>query len=633
MHYFKYRWTVSACALLGAAVLALTPAAAVYGATFPRTAGVSGVMLQKPVWPYDTGVLSESGIVMDLDSGAVLYGQRIHMQEAPASITKLLTALVVLENASLDERVVYSHDAVYNVEGGSGNKYSLDEGDELSVEDALYLLLLASSNQSANALAEHVGGSREGFVKMMNRKAKELGCEDSHFANPSGLNDDTQLTSAYDMALIGKAAYSNEKLLEIGSATSHKIAPTKNYPSGPTVKMEHKLLITEDETSPEYYPYAVAGKTGYTSIAGQTLVTYAVKEDRRLIAVTMKSTARTHYSDTIALLNFGFNQFKNVKIAEFEKDMLTGDAPVELGGDMYEPADLSIDENAVATVPVDAELSDADRVVLTGADMPEEAPVGAAAYLRYEYDDRVIGGVFVESESKAVAATAPSEPETAETVTEPETEAAGGVGQVFHEFVSGIEEGMHSVGRTIRYGIRDISEMTSGLPKNVLYGVVGGLAVCLAVLYYTVSSGLQARKAERELEGRRERRKKRLRELGVSEEEFASMVDARWGESAEAARAAEAAAAEVAAADAVNLVPENVEDLDSANTAEFAKIRVDAGTEEKAPEKTAKTPEKPQADPVPDPEAETGVREPVRKPRSRRKPGTGPKAEENLQKD
>ena len=117
MHLFKYRWTASVCAILGAAVLALTPAAAAYGAPLPRTAEAYGVMLRRPVWPYDTGVLSESGIVMDLDSGAVLYGQRIHMQEAPASITKLLTALVVLENAALDEQVVFSHDAVYNVEG------------------------------------------------------------------------------------------------------------------------------------------------------------------------------------------------------------------------------------------------------------------------------------------------------------------------------------------------------------------------------------------------------------------------------------------------------------------------------------------------------------------------------------
>ena len=245
-----------------------------------------------------------------------LFGQNIHVQKAPASITKILTALVVIENSSLDDTITFSHDAVYNVEDGSGNKNSIEEGDTLSVRDCLYLLLMRSSNQAANALAEHVGGSRDGFVKMMNEKTAELGCENSHFANPSGLNDDTQLTSVYDMALIASAAYKNDTLLTISKDKSYRLPATKNNPDGVTIQPEHKLLITTDTESPNYYPYAVAGKTGYTSIAGQTLVTYAIKDDRRQIAVTMKSTQATHYQDTIALLDFGFLRFKNVNISE-----------------------------------------------------------------------------------------------------------------------------------------------------------------------------------------------------------------------------------------------------------------------------------------------------------------------------
>ena len=150
----------------------------------------------KPDWPLDTGCQSEAGIVMDLDSGAVLFAQNIHVQEYPASITKLLTALVVVENTSMDEQVTFSHDAVYNVESGSGNKLQLEEGDVLSVKDCLYVMLLQSSNQAANALAEHVGGSREAFADMMNEKAASLGCRESHFVNPSGLNDPEQLTGS-----------------------------------------------------------------------------------------------------------------------------------------------------------------------------------------------------------------------------------------------------------------------------------------------------------------------------------------------------------------------------------------------------------------------------------------------------
>mgnify|MGYP002235917276 CR=1 FL=1 len=192
-------------------------------------------MFAKPDWPADTGVQSEAGIVMDMDSGAVLFAQNIHVQLPPASITKLLTALVVAEHASMDEQVTFSHDAVYNVESGSGNKLGLEEGDVLSVKDSLSVMLLQSSNQAANALAEHVAGSREAFADMMNEKAEALGCRESNFENPSGLNDEAQLTSAYDMALIGAAAFSDPEILEICSAkkchaSSHQKSIQKGVP-------------------------------------------------------------------------------------------------------------------------------------------------------------------------------------------------------------------------------------------------------------------------------------------------------------------------------------------------------------------------------------------------------------------
>ena len=333
-------------------------------------AGMPMTAFAKPDWPSDTGIESEAGIVMDADSGAVLFGQNIHVQKAPASITKILTALVVIENSSLDDTITFSHDAVYNVEDGSGNKNSIEEGDTLSVRDCLYLLLMRSSNQAANALAEHVGGSRDGFVKMMNEKTAELGCENSHFANPSGLNDDTQLTSVYDMALIASAAYKNDTLLTISKDKSYRLPATKNNPDGVTIQPEHKLLITTDTESPNYYPYAVAGKTGYTSIAGQTLVTYAIKDDRRQIAVTMKSTQATHYQDTIALMDFGFLRFKNVNISENETAYTSGDQPVQIGDNSYQPSDLSMDTLAVITLPKDASFADAETAVVT--DLPDD---------------------------------------------------------------------------------------------------------------------------------------------------------------------------------------------------------------------------------------------------------------------
>ena len=270
--------------------------------------------LAAPEWPSGTGVLADIGIAVDADSGAVLFGQGIHELTPPASITKLLTALVVVENSSMDDMVTFSYDAVNNVESGSGNKKNIAEGDKLSVKDCLYLLLLQSSNQAANALAEHVAGSRDAFADMMNEKVKELGCTDgTHFANPSGLNDDTQVVSAYDMAIIAQAAFNNSDVLEISSTKSYKLAPTQNNPSGATCANEHRLIITDDETSELYCPEAKAGKTGYTSLAGNTLVTYGEKDGRRVISVVLKGQPSPNYFlDGKTLLQFGFENFQNV---------------------------------------------------------------------------------------------------------------------------------------------------------------------------------------------------------------------------------------------------------------------------------------------------------------------------------
>ena len=486
-------------------------------------AGMPMTAFAKPDWPSDTGIESEAGIVMDADSGAVLFGQNIHVQKAPASITKILTALVVIENSSLDDTITFSHDAVYNVEDGSGNKNSIEEGDTLSVRDCLYLLLMRSSNQAANALAEHVGGSRDGFVKMMNEKTAELGCENSHFANPSGLNDDTQLTSVYDMALIASAAYKNDTLLTISKDKSYRLPATKNNPDGVTIQPEHKLLITTDTESPNYYPYAVAGKTGYTSIAGQTLVTYAIKDDRRQIAVTMKSTQATHYQDTIALMDFGFLRFKNVNISENETAYTSGDQPVQIGDNSYQPSDLSMDTLAVITLPKDASFADAEKTVVT--DLPEDAPQGAVALLSYKYNDRKIGQVYLISASAAEAAangeTAPDDGNTASDPAASNTGASGKSKQAKSSF--------HLT----------LPKLPKVSVRTVLIVVVSVLlaAACAALVWLFYR---RHQEEKRRQEDRRKRRRQRLQEIGCSQEEFEKLLEKRMGASYWASGTAEA---------------------------------------------------------------------------------------------
>lgn len=471
-----------------------------------------------PDWPAGPALESESGIVMDADSGAVLYGQRIHLQEAPASITKLLTALVVLEHAGLQETVTYSHDAVYNVEGGSGNKCQLEEGDQLSVEDALYLLLLVSSNQSANALAEHVAGSRADFVELMNEKCRELGCEDSHFANPSGLNDDTQLTSSYDMALIARAAYDNETLLKIGSATERKLAPTINNPGGRTIRMEHKLIVTANQEDPNYYPYAVAGKTGYTSVAGQTLVTYAVKDNRRLIAVTMKSTQKTHYSDTIALLNFGFDRFKNIRVkGERDDELFDTDAhdEVKLGDHLYAERDLMLEDDAVITLPNEGAYRDAEKALSEKADIPADAPAGAVGYMQYSYNDRVVGGSYVISKRLASGDT---------TVITGNPSTAGERIARRMELIGGR---FRAIWKSVRRFFRETAAALGAMswPQRLL--ALGEVLLPAVIILGGIWIFAERRRSRRARDERRTRRQQRLADLGLSEEDFARILEER----------------------------------------------------------------------------------------------------------
>ena len=450
----------------------------------------------KPDWPDDTGILAEGGIVIDMDSGAMLFGQNSRVGYFPASITKLLTALVVLEHASLDEEVTFSHDAVYNIEEGSGNYFGLDEGDKWPVEDCLYALILRSSNQAANALAEHVGGSRDGFVDMMNQTIEKLGCTDSRFKNPSGLNDPEQVVTPFDMALIAKAAFSNEKLLEIASSQRHKFPPTVNNPEEISATIEHKLLKDSEEL---YFPDAVAGKTGYTSLAGNTLVTLAERDGRRVIAVVLKGTQPQYYVDSQNLLEFGLSRFQNIKIAEKETSYTTGGNAVTIGGQNYQPSDLEIDPLAVITLPKDAEYGDAEKTLVT--ELPKDHPVGAVALLKYTYNERSIGQAYLLLKNAEAFADAnqPGPSETSQGETSYEDQPADQPGG---------NEGKTSL---------------PSMPLPVLILVVVLLLAGGGIGYIVY----QRRKEERERALRRQKRRQRIIESGCSEEEFERMVAER----------------------------------------------------------------------------------------------------------
>lgn len=245
-------------------------------------------------------IASEGALLLNVSSGEVLYSKNGDTRYYPASITKLMTALLVAERSKLSDTVIFSKTATTNLESGAVT-LSLTEGDKLTVEQCLYGLMLRSANEVANGLAEHVAGSIGSFAGMMNEKAKKLGCTDTNFVNPNGLNNSNHYTTPHDMALIAKAAFENETVRKVCSTKSYQIPATKKA-SARTITMGHKMINSSDF---RYYPDVIGGKTGYTSLAGNTLVTYAEKDGVRLVAVIMKSKS-THYADTKALLDYGF---------------------------------------------------------------------------------------------------------------------------------------------------------------------------------------------------------------------------------------------------------------------------------------------------------------------------------------
>lgn len=266
-------------------------------ASVTQSSGSTQSVLKEPT------VSAQGAVLMDAATGQVLFGKNQDQQFYPASITKVMTALLVLEHCNLSDVVTFSKTATTNLESGA-TSLGIAEGDQLTVEQCLYGLLLKSANEIGNGLAEHVSGSVSAFADLMNQRAVQLGCKNTHFANPHGLNNSTHKTTAYDMALIMRAAVQNDTFRKIDTTTSYNFPATKNS-GARTITMGHKMMYPTDT---RYYEGIIGGKTGYTSLAGNTLVTAVERNGVRLIAVVLKSTG-THYTDTKAMLDYGFANY------------------------------------------------------------------------------------------------------------------------------------------------------------------------------------------------------------------------------------------------------------------------------------------------------------------------------------
>ncbi len=266
-----------------------------------------------PGWPKGPDTGSESACLMDADTGVILYGKNMDTQRYPASTTKIMTCLLAAENCSMDEMVTFSKDAVFGIDRGSSN-VGMDVGQQITMEEALYCIMLASANEVAAAVAEHISGSISDFADLMNKRAKELGCTNTNFKNPHGLPDEEHLTTAHDLALIAQAFNNNETLRRIAGTRIYDMVATSTQPDSFTMVNHNKMYPGNSHS----YDYTTWGKTGYTNVARETLVTCAEKDGLNLICVVMKAEPPYQYTDTYNLFEYGFQNFVHYNIAENE---------------------------------------------------------------------------------------------------------------------------------------------------------------------------------------------------------------------------------------------------------------------------------------------------------------------------
>lgn len=366
-------------------------------------------------WPDAPETLSPSVILMEESTGTILYEKNSDEAHYPASITKIMTTLLALENGNLSDMVTFSDDAINNTEGSG---IARDYGEQMTLEQCLYGVMLESANECAYAVAEHVGGTVENFVDMMNAKAKELGCTNTHFANPHGLQDENHYTTAHDMALIAQAAYQNETFRIIIGTKMYTIPPTNKHAEETVLRNHHDMLCTYHNANRKYlYPYCVGGKTGYTATANSTLVTYAEKDGMTLICVVMNTQSPNQFIDTVNLFDYAFDNFQVLNVAENDTDY-SAETTVDNGNLNNIAPFVELDKDAVIVLPKTAEFSDTSSSVEYNDSDPE-----IAGSITYTYAGRNVGkadikttGVVVEGYAFDNESTEEEEQEVVSTV-------------------------------------------------------------------------------------------------------------------------------------------------------------------------------------------------------------------------
>ena len=309
--------------------------------------------------PSSFEVTAESAIMVSADTGEIVYSKKANTRRYPASLTKIMTALILLENTDdLDKEVItVSSYAVNSLLGTGSSVGGLKIGEKITARQMLYYLLMISANDGALAVAEHYGKTVDGFIAMMNKKAKELGMKNTHYMNPHGLHHENHYTTCYDMSLLTKAA--------LKYSAFEKVVATTRYNMPATNLSNEKLFVTtnmlQDISTAYYYKHASGVKTGYTDEAGRCLVTTAKKDGYSYILVLMKCPVydngyrvRYEFTDSKNLFEWMFNNFEYKTV--YDTSSIVGEAKVGLSWESDHVA-LIPKEGLSAILPIEADLS------------------------------------------------------------------------------------------------------------------------------------------------------------------------------------------------------------------------------------------------------------------------------------
>lgn len=295
------------------------------------------ISIQTISFADEVSITSRSAILVEVSTGRILYEKRSTEKMWPASTTKIMTVILVIENCKLDDMVTVTETAIENIPSGYVT-CDLQVGEQISVKDLLNALMIKSANDAAYVLAEHVGGSIDEFSDMMNQKARELGCAGTHFVNPNGVHNESHYSTAYDLYLIATYAMKNETFRSLVIQTDNILPATNKYPNTDrTLKTTNALINPESEY---YYKNAIGIKTGYTSQAGNCLVSEASRDGLEFIAVVLNGD---RFSDSIKLLDYAYDNFTLTKVKE--KNTVVDTIEIENATKETKMLDLLIDNS------------------------------------------------------------------------------------------------------------------------------------------------------------------------------------------------------------------------------------------------------------------------------------------------